>query len=38
MLKELICKCFIGFGSLSTTRCLMPGVYELEIPVELLGN
>jgi len=36
MLRELICKCFIGFGSLSTGRMCQFGVYEAEIPVELL--
>jgi len=39
MLKALICKMCIEFGSLSTTRSCIGGVvYECEIPVELLRN
>gem|GEM_PF-6709187 len=38
MLKDLICKCFIGFGCLSTTRSCIGLLCEPEIPVELLND
>jgi len=36
MLFELCCKFFIGLGGLSSSRSCAFGVYETEIPVELL--